>query len=72
MLRRTRKTTFLRADHRADPSDVIVSAIRPELARHDAILARLSKASGLKGAKMAGLEFSLDHIGLGKGVRFSR
>jgi hypothetical protein len=56
------------ADRRADPGDVIVSAIRIELARHDAILAKFSKAVGLKGGKVAGLEFSLDHIGLGKDV----
>lgn len=56
------------ADRQADPGDVIVSAIRAELARHDAILARLSKAIGLKGGKVAGLEFSLDNIGLGRDV----
>lgn len=56
------------ADRQADPGDAIVSAIRTELAHHDAILSRLSKAVGLKGGKVAGLEFSLDHVGLGKDV----
>lgn len=56
------------ADRQADPGDVIVSAIRTALARHDAILARLSKTIGLKGGKVAGLEFSLDNIGLGRDV----
>lgn len=56
------------ADRQADPGDVIVSAIRTELAKHDAILARLSKAVGFKGGKVVGLEFSLENIGLGKDV----
>lgn len=56
------------ADRQADPGDVIVAAIRNELARHDALLAKLSKSVGLKGGKIAGLEFSLEHVGLGKDV----
>lgn len=56
------------ADRQADPGEVIVSAIRAELAQHEAILSRFSKTIGLKSAKLAGLEFSLDNIGLGKDV----
>jgi len=56
------------ADRQADPGDVIVAAIRSELARHDALLTRLAKAAGVKGGKVLGVEFSLDQIGLGKNV----
>lgn len=55
-------------DPKADPSDVIVSAIKAELVRHEPALKRLAKGFGIGGAKIAGVEFSLDRIGLGKEV----
>ena len=55
-------------DPKADPSDVIISAIKAELARHEFALKRLAKSFSLGGAKIAGVDFSLDRIGLGKEV----
>lgn len=55
-------------DPKADPSDVIVSAIKAELVRHEPALKRLAKSFGIGGGKIAGVEFSLDRIGLGKEV----
>jgi len=55
-------------DPKADPSEVIVAAIRAELFRHESALKRLAKSFGIGGAKIAGVEFSLDRIGLGKEV----
>lgn len=55
-------------DPKADPSDVIVTAIRSELNKHEPALKRLAKSFGVGGAKIGGVEFSLDRIGLGKEV----
>lgn len=59
-------------DRRADPSDVIVAAVKHELAKHEPALAKLAKNFGIAGAKVVGLEFSLDRIGLGKEVSLSQ
>jgi hypothetical protein len=55
-------------DRGADPSDVIVLAIRAELAKHDHALRKLARSFGIGGARLAGVEFSLDRVGLGKEV----
>jgi hypothetical protein len=55
-------------DPKADPSDVIVAAIRAALSNHEPALLRLAKSLGLGGAKVGGVEFSLDRVGLGKDV----
>lgn len=56
------------ADRKADPADVIVAALRQELARHEPALARLAKSLGIGGASIAGVQFSLDRLGLGKEI----
>lgn len=56
------------ADRKADPGDVIVAAIRAELARSEFMLTRIAKNLGIAGAKVGGVDFSLDRIGLGKEV----
>ena len=55
-------------DPKADPSDVIVTSIRAALAQNEPALVRLAKGWGLGGAKVGGVEFSLDRVGLGKDV----
>jgi hypothetical protein len=60
--------TDLWVDRQADPGEVIVNAIRAELGKHEAPLARLAKNIGLSGAKIGGLDFSLDRIGLGRDI----
>jgi hypothetical protein len=56
------------ADRKADPGDVIVAAIRAEMARSAFMLTRIAKNLGIAGAKVGGVDFSLDRIGLGKEV----
>jgi hypothetical protein len=60
--------TDLWIDRQADPGEVIVNAIRAELGKHEAPLAKLAKNMGLSGAKIGGLDFSLDRIGLGRDI----
>jgi len=55
-------------DRQADPGEVIVAAVRSALARHDGVLKRLAKSSGIDKVGVGGLSFSLDRIGLGKGI----
>ena len=56
-------------DRKADPGEVIVNAVRGELGRHDGVVARLAKAAGMDKVNVAGVfTFSLDKVGLGKGV----
>lgn len=59
------------ADRKADPGDVIVAAVRAELARHEGVVLRLSRASGMETVKVGGLTFSLDNVGLRSGVTLS-
>ena len=59
------------ADKKADPGDVIIGAVRAELAKHEGAVARLAKSAGMEKAKVGGLSFSLDRIGLGHGVSLS-
>jgi hypothetical protein len=56
------------ADRKADPGDVIVAAIRAELAKNEFMLTRIAKSFGIAGAKVGGVDFSLDRVGLGKDV----
>jgi hypothetical protein len=60
--------TDLWVDRQADPGEVIVNAIRAELGKHEAPLAKLAKNVGLAGAKIGGFDFSLDRIGLGREI----
>lgn len=60
------------ADKKADPSDVIVGAVRSELAAHDGVIKKLARAAGMEKAAVGGLTFSLDKIGLGSQVSLSQ
>lgn len=55
-------------DRRADPGTVIVNAVRAELAKHDSVLARLAKSTGLEKISIGGAGFNLAQVGLGDGV----
>lgn len=58
-------------DRKADPGDVIVSAVRAELAKREGVIARLAKSSGMDKVAVGGLSFSLDRVGLSKGISLS-
>ena len=58
-------------DRKADPGSVIVNAVRAELAKHDGVLARLARSTGLEKVSVAGVGFSLAQVGLGSGVSLS-
>lgn len=55
-------------NRRADPGTVIIAAVRAELAKHEGVVARLGRASGLEKVNLGGVSFSLDRIGLGDGI----
>ena len=55
-------------DRSADPGDVIVTAIRSALSKRDGVLKRLARSSGLEKVAVGGVAFSLDKVGLSKGV----
>ncbi len=55
-------------DRSADPGDVIVAAIRSALTRRDGVLKRLARSSGLEKVAVGGVAFSLEKVGLSKGV----
>lgn len=59
------------ADRSADPGDVIVAAIREALAQREGVIARLARSSGLDKVSVGGLAFTLDKVGLAKGVSLS-
>jgi len=58
-------------DRKADPGDVIISAVRSELAKREGVIARLAKSSGMDKVAVGGLNFSLDRVGLAKGISLS-
>jgi hypothetical protein len=55
-------------NRQTDPGDAIVNAIRTELTKHDGVLKRLAKATGLDKVSVAGTSFSLEKLGLEKGI----
>jgi len=55
-------------NRQTDPGDAIISAIRTELAKHDGVLARLAKSTGLDKVSVGGTSFSLERLGLEKGI----
>ena len=59
------------ADKTADPGDVIVAAIREALSQREGVIARLARSSGLDKVSVGGLAFTLDKVGLAKGVTLS-
>ena len=64
--------TDLWEDRRADPGDVIVNAVRAELARHDGVIAKLARTAGVSKLNVGGaVSFDLAQVGLGSGVSLS-
>ena len=60
------------ADKKADPGQLIVASVRSELAKHEGVVARLAKSTGMEKVSVAGLAFSVDRIGLGSQVSLSQ
>jgi len=58
-------------NRQTDPGDAIIHAIRMELAKHDGVLTRLAKSTGLDKVSVGGTSFSLDKLGLEKGISLS-
>jgi len=54
-----------------DPGDVIVDTIRQALAANAGVVARMARAVGLERFGFGGFSFSIDRVGLGKGVALS-
>lgn len=52
------------ADRAADPGQVIVAAVKAVLAKHAPALKRLADKAGISGGKVAGIEFSVDKLGI--------
>ncbi len=53
------------------PGNSIVNAIRAELAKHDGVIKRLAKSTGLEKVSIAGTSFALDKLGLAQGISLS-
>ena len=58
-------------NRQTDPGDAIVNAIRAELAKHDGVIKRLAKSTGLEKVSIAGTSFALDKLGLAQGISLS-
>jgi hypothetical protein len=58
-------------NRKADPGQVIVAAVRAELAQHQGVVARLARAAGVDKLSVGGVSFSLDRVGLGTDVSLS-
>ena len=58
-------------DRKADPGQVIVAAVRAELAKHKGVVAKLARAAGMDKVSVGGVSFSLDRVGLGAQVSVS-
>jgi hypothetical protein len=56
------------ADRNVDPSELLAAAIRSEMSVHDNAVKKIAKGLGISGAKVGGIDFSLDRIGIGKDV----
>jgi hypothetical protein len=59
------------ADRAADPGEVIIAAIRQVLSRREGVIARLERSSGLDKVSVGGLAFTLDKVGLARGISLS-
>ncbi len=55
-------------NRKADPGMVIVAAVRAELAKHEGVVARLARSSGMDKVNVGGLSFSLDRVGIAAGA----
>ena len=60
------------ANKQADPGDLIVGAVREELAKYEGVIKRLSKNAGIDKVNVAGVAFSLDRAGSGNDVSLSQ
>lgn len=58
-------------NRKADPGAVIIAAVRAELAKHEGVVTRLARASGMDKISVGGMSFALDRIGLGDGISLS-
>jgi len=56
------------ANPTADPGQVIVSAIRSTLAKHEGVILRLAKSAGMEKLAIGSVSFNLDRVGLGSDV----
>lgn len=56
------------ANPAANPGTVIVGAVRALLADRDGVVQRLAKRAGLSGLTVAGVQFDLERVGLGRDV----
>lgn len=52
------------ADRAADPSQIIVASVKAVLSEHAPAIQRLAKKAGISGGKVAGIEFSVDKLGV--------
>lgn len=59
------------ADRAADPGEVIIAAIRQALSQREGVIARLARSSGLDKVSVGGLAFTLDKVGLARGISLS-
>ncbi|MFT3858069.1 MAG: ATP-binding protein [Aquabacterium sp.] len=60
------------ADRNVDPSELLATAIRAEMSKHDKAIKKIAKGIGISGGKLGGIEFSLDRIGIGKDVTLAQ
>lgn len=60
------------ADRKLDPADAIVQTVRSELAKHDGVITKIARSAGMEKVNVGGVSFSLDSVGLGKGVSISQ
>lgn len=60
------------ADRQQDPAIAIVQTVRAELAKHEGVITRLARSSGMDKLNLGGLQFNLDNVGLGKGVSIAQ
>jgi len=58
-------------DKKADPGEVIIASVKAELAKREGVIKRLAKSSGMDKVSLGGMSFSLDRVGLAKGVSLS-
>ncbi|MEO5733394.1 MAG: ATP-binding protein [Rubrivivax sp.] len=58
-------------DRSADPGEVITSAVRSAISRREGVIKRLARGSGMEKITVGGLAFSLERVGLAKGVSLS-
>lgn len=52
------------SDRAADPGQVIIAAVKAVLAMHAPAVKRLAEKAGISGGKVAGIEFSVDKLGI--------